>query len=113
MCSDFFDHQAAVIQNRGLRGIEIDRQILHDELFVRAKSFLIREHAAIAYQQIHETRSLGKKTAAIGAEYSVGDGPVAGESASVEKGCEVAAVVNVQVRQQDRVHAAQVQTQFA
>src|SRR5580658_1098388 len=105
MRGDFFDQQAVVIENRGLWRIQIDRQILHDELLVRAKGFLIRERAAVAYKQVHEARSLGETPAAVGAKNTVGDGSVAGECARIEEGREVAAVVNVQVRQKYGVHA--------
>src|SRR5580692_13000680 len=105
MRRNLLDHQAMIIENCGLRRIQLDRQILYDEFLVCAKGFLIRERATIAYQQVHEARSLGEKPAAVGAKNAVGDGAVARESTRVEEGREIAAVVNVQVRQQDGIHA--------
>src|ERR1700747_2778610 len=113
MRRNFFDDQAVVIHDGGARQIQADGQIANLKSFVRAERLLILECAAFSHQQIYEARSLGEEPRAVRAENMVDDRNVAGEGACVEESRQVSAVIDVQVRQQNRIHFVQVQVQFA
>ena len=108
MRGNLIDRQTLFVDDPRLGRIQIDRQIFHHKFFVRAKCLLIGESPAIADQQIDKSRCLRKKSRAIWPKNPIRNRPIGGQSSCVEKRRQVSRMIDVQMRQQNRIHLRQI-----
>src|SRR5262249_40683777 len=113
MGGNFLHDQTVVIENLRRRRIQCDGQIADVETFARSKALLILERSAFLHQQGYKTGRFRKQWRSVRPGDVVNNRAIAGQRPRIEKGGQILAMIDMQMREQYDVYVLQVQLQLA